>query len=277
MNQLAYSNISDDFVTPPVITAEKLSFPLLSQLVYGKVLAIRIPNFYSTTNCKILSDHLTKNNNHLTKYDNAPELNLYRFGLAYFETRFNSHLLDQYFQQANSHLQKMDELCQPADNPLRAFLEALDEAWPKGAIPQSINNRKMMPGLIRVLYENQVFSPHQDLLNRDIPQLPKRDHPTTQLAINLYIENFPEGGELELWDYAPNDNEANTLYTGTHDFYDRSKLPAVAATIKPQAGELILFQSSKVHAVKAGTSGKRIAFSCFSAFRHLNSPLTYWI
>ncbi|MEN9435284.1 MAG: hypothetical protein RLZZ422_2873, partial [Pseudomonadota bacterium] len=48
-------------------------------------------------------------------------------------------------------------------------------------------------------------------------------------------------------------------------------------TIKPQAGELILFQSSKVHAVKAGTSGKRIAFSCFSAFRHLNSPLTYWI
>jgi hypothetical protein len=60
-----------------------------------------------------------------------------------------------------------------------------------------------MPGLVRIFLENQVFPPHQDMLNRDYPDLPKKEHPLSQLAINVYLRNFDEGGELELWDYAP--------------------------------------------------------------------------
>lgn len=261
----------------PIITTKKLTFPLLNQLLYGDILAIRIPDFCSIDQCQILQSNLDQHSNKISKYDNAPELDIYRFGLSYFETRFNFKLIDQYFRQAHFHLYDMDQLCQPAANPLRDFLQALDQAWPHGAKPQQLSDKLMMPGLIRILHEHQAFSPHQDLLNRDIPQLPKHEHPISQLAINLYIQNFQTGGELELWDYAPDDEVANTLYTGTHDFYDRAKLPPVAATLTPQAGELILFQSSKVHAVNKGQGGKRIAFSCFSAFRGINKPLSYWI
>ena len=260
-----------------IFQTKKLTFPLLTQLLYGEILAIRMPTFYSLDACQILQNQLTQHSAEITKYDNAPELDIYRFGLSFFETRFNQYLTQQYFRQAHTHLPMMDRLCYPVSNPLRSFLQALDQAWPHGAIPQHLSNKLMMPGLIRIMHENQVFSPHQDLLNRDIPHLSEREHPQTQLAINLYVQNFQTGGELELWDYAPDDEEANTLYTGTHDFYDRDKLPPVAATLTPQAGELILFQSSKVHAVKAGKGGKRIAFSCFSAFRGINKPLTYWI
>lgn len=274
---LANNRNSPSYKSSTIIVTKKLTFPLLTQLLYGELLAIRIPEFYSPAQCKILQDNLNQHSAQITKYDNAPELDIYRFGLSYFETRFNTALTDQYFKKAPFHLYDMDQLCLPSTNPLSTFLHALDQAWPHGARLQSLADRAMMPGLIRIMHEGQVFHPHQDLLNRDIPQLPEREHPITQLALNLYVQNFQTGGDLELWDYSPTDEEANTLYTGTHDFYDREKLPPVAATLTPQAGELILFQSSKVHAVKAGYGGKRIAFSCFSAFRGINKPLTYWI
>lgn len=255
----------------------KLTQQSLQDLCNGDILAIRIPNYYSAEACATILNKLDKNQQLTEKYDNAPELDIYRLGMAFFETRFNDNLLDTYFSLSDKFNHTVDDLCAPHASPLTQFVNDLKELWPAGADIQQLENKAMMPGLVRIFLENQIFPPHQDMLSRDYPALPKQDHPVSQLAVNIYLRNFEEGGELELWDYAPDDEQVKQLYTGAHDFIDRDKIPGSSLKIRPNAGELIIMQCSKLHSVCPGSGGNRVAFSCFSAYRGADKPLTYWI
>lgn len=255
----------------------KLTYQSLQDLCNGDILAIRIPNYYDAAACKTILNNLDQNQQLTGKYDNAPELDIYRLGMAFFETRFNKDLLDTYFSLSDTFKQTVSDICAPYDSPLDQLVNDLEALWPAGTAIQKLENKAMMPGLVRIFLENQVFPPHQDMLNRDYPDLPKKEHPLSQLAINVYLRNFDEGGELELWDYAPDDEQVKQLYTGTHDFIDRDKIPVNSLKIKPTPGELIIVQCSKLHAVRPGTGGNRVAFSCFGAYRGEDQPLTYWI
>ncbi|PWQ94476.1 2OG-Fe(II) oxygenase [Leucothrix arctica] len=255
----------------------ELTHQSLSDLCNGDILVIRVPNYYSSIACEKILSNLDSEQKITEKYDNAPELDIYRLGMAYFETRFNKSLLDTYFSSSDKFHEAVEDICYPHTTPLEEFVKDLDDLWPAGATIQTLEDKDMMPGLVRVILQDQLFPPHQDMLTRDVPDLPKKDHPISQLAVNIYLRNFEEGGELEIWDYAPDDTEVKQLYTGAHDFIDRNKIPVSSLTIKPQAGELILIQSSKLHSVRPGTGGNRVAFSCFSAYRGEDKPLTYWI
>ncbi len=272
-------NIIQSFNPPSkrIITKESLDYQILSQLLKGHILAIRVPGYYSRSGCEALCERLD-NHGHLNKkYDNAPELNIYRMGMSFFETRFNETLVDEYFRVSSEYFTVLKEFCAPYDSPFERFVADLKQVWPQGANRQLLNDKPMMPGLVRTFLEGQVFPPHQDMLIRDYPDLPTSEHPLSQLAVNVYLRNFDRGGELEIWDYAPDDTEVKSLYTGTHDFIDRQKIPKRSIRLRPQAGELILVQSSKLHAVRAGYGGKRTSFSCFTAYRGSEQPLTYWV
>lgn len=255
----------------------KLTYQSLRDLCNGKVLAIRIPNYCEKSACEEILKNLGVVNTLTHKYDNAPEMDLYRLGMSFFETRFNSSLLENYFSGSDDFKSSIEQICFPHQSPLEKLIADLERTWPSGAKIQRLNKQSMRPGLVRIFLENQIFPPHQDMLSRDYPQLPKNEQPLSQLAINIYLQNFIEGGELELWDYAPDDEQVKQLYTGTHDFIDREKIPVPVTRLKPETGELILAQCSKLHAVRPGKSGKRVAFSCFSAYRGEDQPLTYWV
>lgn len=262
---------------PAIVRHEHLTREHLVQLCQGKRLAIVIPQFLSKTQCGRILHKLRHTDTHMGKYDNAPELDIYRMGMAFFETRFNHQLLDAYFQLANHYMDDLNTVFSPYNNPFQKLFRTLETTWAQGLVRQQLYQKNMMPGLIRLFRENQVFPPHQDMLNRDEPDLPREEHPQSQLAINLHLSSFQQGGELELWDYAPDDATVKTLYTGHQDFIDRQKIPVVSRVIKPAAGDLILFQSSKLHAVRAGQTGTRASFACFAAYRGTHRPLTYWI
>ncbi|RVU85396.1 2OG-Fe(II) oxygenase [Leucothrix sargassi] len=255
----------------------ELTHRSLQGLCNGDILTIRVPNYYSEVACNKILNNLDKQQQLTEKYDNAPELDIYRLGMAFFETRFNKALKETYFSLSEQFNEVVGDICYPHATPLEKFVADLEEHWPAGATIQTLEDKKMMPGLVRIFLQNQPFPPHQDMLTRDVPDLPKEEHPISQLAVNIYLRNFDEGGELEIWDYAPDDEEVKQLYTGTHDFIDRDKIPVSSLKIKPNAGELIIVQSSKLHSVRPGIGGDRVAFSCFSAYRGENEPLTYWI
>ncbi|CAA6807342.1 MAG: Unknown protein [uncultured Thiotrichaceae bacterium] len=255
----------------------KLTYQSLRDLCNGDILAIRIPNYYDTAACEKILSHLGQHPQLTGKYDNAPELDIYRLGMAFFETRFNKNLTDTYFSLPDKFKSTVSDICSPYNSPLDQLVNDLEHLWPAGTAIQKLENKAMMPGLIRTFMENQVFPPHQDMLTRDYPDLPEKEHPLSQLTMNIYLRNFDEGGELELWDYAPDDEQVKQLYTGTHDFIDRGKIPVSSLKIKPTPGELIIVQCSKLHSVRPGTGGNRVAFSCFSAYRGEDQPLTYWI
>jgi predicted 2-oxoglutarate/Fe(II)-dependent dioxygenase YbiX len=46
--------------------------------------------------------------------------------------------------------------------------------------------------------------------------------------------------------------------------------------VRPDPGDLLMFNSRKMHAVSPGTGHNRLAVSCFVGYRGDNLPLTFW-
>ncbi|NBD31407.1 MAG: hypothetical protein GVY17_00140 [Cyanobacteria bacterium] len=97
-----------------------------------------------------------------------------------------------------------------------------------------------------------------------------------QIAANIYLQTQPEGGELMLWDHKCNtQTEYDALRDGDSYALDATKLSAPAISIKPEAGDLILFESTRVHAVRPGKCCSRITMSTFIGYNK-NQPLQFF-
>ena len=70
------------------------------------------------------------------------------------------------------------------------------------------NNRKTFAGLVRVLTENSSIEPHQDIFKRD-DEITWNDNGQIkeQIAFNFFLDNTEDGGEMELWNWKPSDDE----------------------------------------------------------------------
>ncbi len=134
----------------------------------------------------------------------------------------------------------------------------------------------MFVGLLRVLDEGAPIHPHQDVLRRDAKTAINAYSLKTQLAANIYLNMPQEGGELQLWEHGCSDEEYKNLLTPGEYYVERSKLVAPFLTIKPEVGELVLFNPTRYHAVTPGKGTKRVSVSCFVGYRGEYCPLTLW-
>ena len=264
-------------VARKVKQVDYLQFSSVMDLIDGKYLAIRVPNFLPVEHCDSISRQMRRKSS-FKRYSMAEDVPVRRIGMTLFETEQKKRKLDQYFKEAIPTSEYLREMCAPCINPLDLLRLRLEEIWPAGAQIMKILGKKMLPGIARMFEANasEGLPPHQDILERDLPNLSSEYLPNVQLAANIYVEVAPEGGELELWDFAPCLEEFQTLLDGQYDFLDREKIPLSAASIRPQKGELILMRSDKVHAVHPSKGGERIAMSCFLGYFGMHKPLTYW-
>ena len=264
-------------MAPRVKQVTQLQFSSIMDLIDDNCIAIRVPNFFSAESCKAVAKQMRKKTS-FKRYSMADDVPVRRIGMTLFETENEETKLDRYFNEAIQTSEKLRNLCAPCMNPLDLLRLRLEETWPEGSQIMKIEGRKMLPGIARMFEADASagLPPHQDILERDIPDLAKTYIPTAQIAANVYLEVAPEGGELELWDFSPSLEEFNTLLDGRYDFLDRSRIPPRDASIRPQRGELILMRSDKVHAVRPSRGGERIAMSCFIGYFGLHKPLTYW-
>jgi len=254
-----------------------LSFTKLMDLIHGRDLVLRIPGFLPPCHCQAISEKMRRNAA-FGRYSMADDVPVQRIGMTLFETEGQSCKLETYFQEALTTSEQLREMCAPWLTPLDLLRLRLEEIWPEGANIRKLSGRKMLPGIARMFeaHAQGGLPPHQDLLERDLPQEKLQDLPHVQLAANIYVEIAPEGGELELWDFAPGTQEAKEYQCGEYDFLDRQKLPPAQVKIRPRIGDLILMRSDNVHAVHPSLGGSRIAMSCFIGYTGLNHPLTYW-
>jgi hypothetical protein len=96
-------------------------------------------------------------------------------------------------------------------------------------------------------------------------------------AVGVFGEvSFLLGGELEIWDLIPNEEQVPELYTGDDDFLDTGKLPPSAALIRHGVGELVLMPSNRIHAVRACSGGPRVSMSCFAGSTVEAERLALW-
>lgn len=258
-----------------IVESQELCLSDLLNLLEGKLLAIRLPNFASPDCCESWVRSIIGNEFH--RYSNAQDFQVSKVGMTYFETENKPNLLDIYFEAAESITSQLHKLFAPLPDPLSLIHKAFGEVWPNHIEVRTLGDRKMCPGILRRIESDNAegLPPHQDMINKELDNSHQDQLLKCQLANNLYIEVPEEGGELELWNYSPSLEEAAKLYTGRYDFMDRAKLPE-SIIIKPRRGELIIFRSNLVHAVAGCKNANRTAASCFVGYYGQEHPLYYW-
>ncbi|MDD7757210.1 MAG: hypothetical protein PUJ51_22430 [Clostridiales bacterium] len=187
-----------------LIQIKEINQQNITDILYGK------PCFYSLGcifNEKIINywkQNILKEK--LGHYHNAPLIA--KIDMAYYETINNEKLKKEYFENAKYWNDILRNACFPYILPIDYIISLFDIIWNKGCKRAVFNNRKTFAGLVRVLTENLSIEPHQDIFKRD-DEITLNDNGQIkeQIAFNFFLDNAEDGGEIELWNWKPSDDE----------------------------------------------------------------------
>jgi len=261
-------------ISHEVVVSSQLSEELLLSLLRKEILAIRVPKFYLPEHADEVSVRMMEHPG-FGYYQNAPAIG--RVGMAYFEATVSEEAKEAYYSLAAPSMQQMFDVCAPFPVPISKLHAEMLRMWTPGLQLAAIEDRRMFVGLARVFSNGSEAVPHQDVLRWDAPAGNAiAESVLEQLAANVYLKTTAKGGELELWDFSLTQAEYEQLRAPNSYGLDRSALPAPAMTIRPEVGDMILFHSTNLHAVRPSSDGLRISQSCFVGFRGEKSSLITW-
>ncbi|MCW7552644.1 2OG-Fe(II) oxygenase [Endozoicomonas gorgoniicola] len=247
----------------------------LKNLFNNNTLLLRLPEFFDPFSCATLSQKIHQRMP-LGFYENAPKIG--RIGKAFYETISNPDSHDEYFQNSSQWIENLRKCCFPYISPIDALRVMLDDLWPKGSTVASLDGRRMFVGLARYFTSESSAEPHQDIIQRDAPGTDLSAKVQRQIAFNVYLTTPEYGGEIEIWDWIATQEDFYRFKDSRTDFayaFDRTLIPEADLLIKPNTGDLILFNSNNVHAVTP-SSDDRLSISCFIGYCGDDSPLVLW-
>lgn len=264
---------------PQIITDDRLTRDSLLRLAAGQAIAIVVPGYYPAELCRDAAGRLL-DDAWFGEYENVP--GVYKWGLNTYEGLSSVEREKRYFDRAVPAIQALRETWRPHLSPIDRLRLELQESWPAGANMEYLDGRALFVGQARVFQKGDGALPHQDFLPWELIDLRKSGSAegtelVGQLTANLYLRTPETGGELELWSagYDHADYDERRAEAGSYGL-DRDRLPEPTAVIKPADGMLILFHSTRPHAVRPSQGTSRVALSCFIGVRGLDHPLTYW-
>jgi 2OG-Fe(II) oxygenase superfamily len=252
-------------------TDASLSVQNLKDLISNRIQILRIPDFIDKQACHIISAGLQKNG--YNDYLNAPSVG--RIGMSYFETGLKPDLIQHYFDNAIGNIEVLRQACYPYPCPVDTLRCRLDEQWPAGCHLQTLYNQKMFVGLSRSMKPHTPLLPHHDMFGRHAPNTPESTSLISQFGMNVYVDVPAEGGELAMWMDEISDQEF-LKKRGDHYAIPLELLKAPDFSIKPNNGDLILFNARKLHAVLPGSGTDRLTLSAFLGYRGDANSLTVW-
>lgn len=244
----------------------------LLALVCGEIAAIRVKKFIPKTLCEGIAETMTTSPL-FGHYANPGAENIGRLGEAFFERQTSPEAQARYDRESMSWMRELRAALAPMLSPIDKLRVELDEAWPHGAKIARIDGVKLFSGLGRVFGEGSCAEPHQDVIYWDAVGSKEAARIAFQLAANVYLSMPKRGGALMIW--------PESL---SHDQYEAYRIPGSYGVrqdclasepliIHPEVGELILFDSRKVHAVARIEDGSRYTFSTFIGLEATTSPM----
>ena len=255
-----------------LVVEEKLQSDTLIHLFAGNILAIKIPNFCEKARC----EHLSKALSCYVKEETTSSGKIYLSNFdSFWNTIDNNHLRLQYFSRAVAALRQIRLISHPFLSPADLLRLELDEVWPYGSSLMHIEKQAMFFGIIRIWVEGTEALPHQDLLHREISDLVTTDE-YSQLGANIYLQPAEDGGALEIWDHVFSDKDCEKHNLKGSYGFSRDLLPKDSLVIHPEQGDLILLNTTKVHAIRKILRGERITISGFIGYWGKQKPLKYW-
>jgi hypothetical protein len=196
------------------------------------------------------------------------------FGVDRVGVPFNSTLTvvdtararEHYYAEALPTIRRLRAAAAPELSPIDRLRLELDELWPRGAHIGSFEGRSMFVGIVRAMQpsrsEGSELHPHFDALPASVARF------DGQFAANIFVSVPPAGGELEVWDVPP--------FEPTGELPDEWRLVGgEPVAVKPEVGDLILFNARKPHAIRRFSGCDRISVQTFIGYRQ-DGPLLLW-
>lgn len=256
-----------------ILTSPQIDSQALHALATGGAMAVRVPGFYHREAAQRIAAAM-RESRLFGMYANAPQIG--RVGQAYFESLASEAHRAEYERNAVKWIAEMRSICEPFLSPIDKLRLALDESWSPGAQVGSLQGKKMFVGLARIFGKGSGAEPHQDVLAWDAPDSEEAKALTGQLAANIYLAMPSTGGELLVWPHSLSREEYEAARIPGSYGVREACLPCAPVVIQPQEGELILFNSTFVHAVATSDTGDRVTWSCFVGLRGSNQPAMLW-
>jgi 2OG-Fe(II) oxygenase superfamily len=254
-----------------LLEANKLNASCIEKLARNEILAVLVKGFVEPGVAADLTEKILSRG--YTHYTNAPSIG--RIGMAFYEAEGNPSQVTTYFEQAEKNLTDLRDRCAPLMCPIDLLRCALDETWPAGAMLETLYGKKMYVGLSRVVEPGVTFLAHHDIFAKDAPDSFHARSLQAQIACNVYLSMPTDGGGLQIW---ANEIAATEFDTLRKDSYGISPeyLGQPQLNIRPEPGDLILFNSRLMHSVTPGKETPRLSLSCFIGYRGPAAPLSFW-
>ncbi|KAB8031857.1 2OG-Fe(II) oxygenase [Fluviispira multicolorata] len=253
-----------------ILVLDSLDENSLNKLFSGEALAIHIKKYADKeisnklTNYFIQHPKLECHPHDLKKEDKTVlvDYGVDRVGVSYnttFGQAKESENYKKYFEGALPAIREVRNTCAPYLAPFDKFRLELDEMWSPGASIANFEGRKMHAGIARVMKRPELSysvekQPHFDGLQQKEVKL------IGQYSVNIYIYMPEIGGELELWDVPaiPIEN----LIEDSSECDWRGILP-ISTIIRPEQGDLIMFNTRKPHAIRSFSASYRVTLQSF--------------
>jgi hypothetical protein len=147
----------------------------------------------------------------------------------------------------------------------------VDELWPAGALAGRIQGRLMLPMNVRKWGRGDSARPHIDQCGS---ALMGSFRLKMRIGVNIYVEVPPEGGggELDFWGFPVDEGSYEAARKGSYGV-ERQELGEPYETLRPVAGDLILFNAARLHGVRKVEVGSRVTVAGFLGVRGDGEPL----
>ncbi|MFF0833979.1 MULTISPECIES: hypothetical protein [unclassified Streptomyces] len=250
-----------------VVVSEKLTNSLLGGLATGRHGVLRIKKFLTERECvEILNQDIDPQ---FERYDPARyAAEAYRIGPTLNEHRVPHGVSNEYWRHASAA--RGFWLAEDHDFVPHNWISAkLQHFLNKPAKPAIIRGQELYWGIIREM--NKGTLTHWDDISLEFPQAPFDFSIDNQIALNVFISAPTAGGELVMWDqrWHPDDEEYRVGFGYTPDVIRADR----CVSLRPAAGEAILFDPRNYHTVTTAKKGRRISFSTFLGI----SKQTLWL
>jgi hypothetical protein len=256
-----------------VVHVEGLEAHHLTGLLDHSVDAVVVPNWFTAEACLAIAERI-KQSQYYSAYPDYPTVG--RLGQELFECATEGDLA-RYQADALTLIRDMRRLSHPYISPVDRLRLELDDIWANGCNLAKLGEKKTFAGVVREYQETSSAEPHCDVIAWDI--LPSRRHQTAvinQIAANVYLKTSQSGGEIQLWDEWPTQSSYNMAHNSEGIGLDNKKIPPPKLEIAPRQGDLILFNSMRIHSVKEIKSGVRMTWACFIGYSGPEAPLVVW-
>jgi hypothetical protein len=243
----------------------------LSALLNEEILAIHVPKYVCRHACEAMVSRFNAEDFSYYQHENNTVGHL---GLSAYDIESDKQKLAYYYTHVDTAERQRQKIFCDYQDPLIRFKQRVRSIHPYGIRRENFHGMPMFAGMLRRIAIGSCVMVHQDNVSW-VSQTQKAKSMISQFALNIYLQANGRGGELMIWRDKYSQANFNQLTNDAYCFpFNDYREPDLV--IKPETGDLILFNANFCHAVNHVKDEDRIALSAFIGWYGKEKPLTYW-